>query len=62
MTLFFSFNNHHKVQLASLLIDKALVTMPPEYFKFANIFSSKSTAKLLKHTSINNYTIDLVKC
>ena len=31
-----------------------------EYFNFSNVFSSDSATKLLKHTRINNYPINLL--
>lgn len=57
----FFFDNYHKVQLASLLADKAPTILLLKYSKFANIFSLKSVAKVFKYIGINNYAINLVE-
>ena len=50
-----------EVQIATLIVDKALVTIPAEYSDFENMFSKKSTVILPKYTEINTYAIDLEK-
>ncbi len=49
-----------KAQIAHLKADKALKKVPSKYVDFADVFSSKLAAKLLKYTSINNHAIELV--
>ena len=47
-----------KAQITALDIEKMIV--PPEYSDYANIFSETSAAELLKHTGINDHSIELV--
>ena len=49
-----------KDQIACLKANKAPTKVFSKYADFANIFLLKLTAKLLEHTKINNYTIELV--
>ena len=49
-----------KAQIAHLKADKASSKVPSKYANFANVFSPKLAAKLLKHTRINDHTIELV--
>lgn len=48
-------------QIASLLADEALTQVFTKYSDYANVFSLEAIVKLLKHISINDYTIDLKK-
>ena len=57
---FFSLQNHHKIKLILFLVDEALITIPPKYFEFTDVFSSEFIVKLLKYTSINNNAINLI--
>lgn len=61
ITLFFSFNNYHKVQLALLFTNNVFVTMLLEYFKFADVFFAQFVIEFLKFTDINNHVIDLIE-
>lgn len=49
-----------KVQIAYLKADKALIKVPCNYADFADIFSPKLVAELLKNTQINDLTIKLI--
>ena len=49
-----------RVQIAYLKADKALTKMPSNYADFADIFSLKLAAELLKYTGINNHAIELI--
>lgn len=49
------------MQIASLIQDKAPIAVLSEYTNFTDMFFSNLTAKLLEHTRVNNYLIDLVK-
>ncbi len=46
--------------MAHLKPNKAFSKVPSKYANFADIFLPKLAAKLLKHTSINNYAIKLL--
>lgn len=48
------------VQIASLIADKAFVTISVEYSDFADVFSPKSVAKLLQYTGIDDLSIELI--
>ena len=62
-TIFNSIEIHpdREVQIATLIADKALVTIPAEYLDFEDVFSKKSAALLPEHTKINTHAIDLQK-
>lgn len=47
--------------LAALQQDKAFIEILPEYIDYANIFSIDLAIKLLKNTSINEHSIELVE-
>ena len=47
-------------QIASLIADKAPVTLFPKYSDYTNVFSPGSAAELPKHTRINNHPIVLI--
>lgn len=47
-------------QIASLITDEAPVTVPIEYFDFADIFSPESVAEPPEHTKINDHLIELI--
>ena len=49
-----------KAQIAHLKVDETLTKVSSEYADFANVFSLKLTAELLKHIRINNHTIELI--
>ena len=49
-----------RAQIAYLETDKAFIKIPSKYANFADVFSPKLAIKLLKHTKINNHTIELV--
>ena len=47
-------------QIASLIADKALVTIFAEYSNFTDVFSFKFAAELSKYTGINDHSIELI--
>ena len=49
-----------KAQIAHLKADEAPTEVPSEYTNFADVFSRKLAAKLLKHMRINDHAIKLV--
>ena len=49
----------HKAQITLLKAKEAPVSVPAEYSDFANVFSEKLTAVLLKHIEINTLAINL---
>lgn len=61
MTFFLSIDNDQKVQIASLLVNKAPITVLTEFSEFADVFYLESDIELPKYMSINDHTIDLVK-
>ena len=48
-----------EVQIAALIANKALVSIPLEYSDFEDMFSKKSAAVLPEYTEINTHAIDL---
>ena len=48
-----------EVQIATLIADKTLVTIPAEYSDFEDVFSKESAVVLPEHTEINTNAIDL---
>ena len=60
-TLFSSMEVHldQKIQIAALIADKALVTIPVEYSDFEDVFFKESAMVLPEHTEINMHVIDL---
>ena len=48
-----------EVQIAALIVDKALITIPAEYSDFEDMFSKESAAILPEHIEINTHTINL---
>lgn len=50
-----------RVQIVSLIVDKAFIIILFKYTEFANIFSLDFVTKFLKHTRINNHAIDLIR-
>ena len=53
---------HHskRAQIAHLKADEAPIKVPSEYTNFADIFSPKLAAELLKHMEINDHAIELI--
>ncbi len=49
-----------RAQIAHLKADEAFTKVPSKYADFADVFSTKLAAKLLKYTGINNHTIEFV--
>ena len=49
-----------KAQIAHLNTDKAVIKVSSKYTDFIDIFLLKLAIELLKHTKINNHTIELV--
>ena len=47
-------------QIAHLKADEAFTKVPSKYADFADVFSSKLATKLLEHTRINDYVIELM--
>ena len=43
----------------ALLFDEAFMAIMARYFNYNNIFSIENAIKLLKHTRINDYLIEL---
>ena len=62
-TLFKSIEVHldQKVQIAALIADKALITIPAEYLDFKNVFSKESAVVLPEYTEFNTHAINLKK-
>ena len=51
----------HKVQIATLIADKASITVPAEYLDFIDVFSKESAAILPKYIEIITHAINLKK-
>lgn len=51
----------YREKIAFLKTDKAFTFDLPKYNNFTDIFSKNLVAKLLNHTGINNYIIDLIE-
>ncbi len=49
-----------KAQIAHLKVDKTPSEVSSKYVDFIDVFSSKLTAELPKHTGINDHAIELV--
>ena len=49
-----------RAQIAYLKADEAFTKVSSKYADFADVFLLKLVAKLLKHTGINDYAIELV--
>ena len=47
------------VQIATLIADKASISISAEYLDFEDMFSKESAAVLLEHTEIKTHAIDL---
>ena len=52
---------YRKPQISGLITEEALIKVPAKYSDFADIFFPDLVSELLKHTGINNHTIELVK-
>ena len=50
-----------QAQIGALLFDKALIEVSAEDCNYNDIFLVKNGVQLLKHTGINDYTIELEK-
>ena len=50
----------HRLQLSGLIAKEALTKVSAKYLDFVDVFSSDLVSELLKHTGINNHTIELV--
>ena len=48
------------MQIAALVANKALTSIPTKYFDFVDIFFLELASKFLEHIEINNYAIKLV--
>ena len=53
-------NPLRRAQIAQLKADKAPTEVPSEYADFADVFSPKLGAELLKH-GISNHAIELIE-
>lgn len=51
----------HQAGIATLIFDKAFITILVKYLDFTNVFFKKFAAVLLKHTKINTYAINVEK-
>lgn len=51
----------HRVQLALLIVNQALIAVFFEYSDYIDVFSPDFATKLLKRIEINNNSIDLIK-
>ena len=49
-----------KSQISDLIIEEAPIKIPAKYSNFTDIFSLDLASELLKHTKINDHTIELV--
>ena len=49
-----------RAQIAALVANEALTSIPTEYSDFANVFSLKLALELPEHTGINEHAIKLV--
>lgn len=52
---------NQEVQITTLIVDKALITVSAKYLDFENMFCKESAAVLLEHAKINIYIINLEK-
>ena len=50
----------YRPQIAALVTNKALTTIPTKYSNFADIFFSELASELPEHTKINDHAIELV--
>ena len=48
-----------KAQVEALISNKAFTKVLAKYFFYSNVFLIKNVVELLKHTRINNHTIEL---
>ena len=49
-----------RAQIAALVVNESLTSIPIKYSDFADVFSPELASKLLKHIGINDYAIELV--
>lgn len=57
------YNNHSYNYLAQTqiaLLDIKKVVIPPKYTNYTNVYLINSTKKLIKYSTIDNHTINLV--
>ena len=47
-----------KAHVSALIFNKAPTAIPAKYFNYSNIYSAEYAIELLKHTRVNDHTIE----